>query len=232
MLILKYWMRTLLRSVVPVLAFAGADSRTNHWRLPTTERLKDRDKSLAPRLVIASMAGDALIVLLALCASFWLRFHTPISEFGVPDTLQLGDYAGYIALGAVSLICTIASFGIYERTALLRVRFVSLQILKACCAWFAVFLALALFFRLHPALSRVFALISGAMVPTALLLWRMAFCHFLHHSAAVHSLRQRVLFVGWNAEAERLARSFRTDHGRAGGCELHERSHRLAGKCV
>ena len=201
--------------MIPTVAFAGGETRSTLWRLPTTERLKERDKSLTPRLVITSLLGDAPVILGALCGSFWRRFHTPISEFGVPDTLQLPDYGGYIALGAGSLLCTLASFGIYERTALLRVRFVSLQMLKACCAWFAVFLALALFFRLHPALSRVFALISGFVVPSALILWRATFCHFLHHSAAVHSLRQRVLFVGWNAEAERLSRSFRTDHGRA-----------------
>ena len=215
MLILKNLLRTLIRGFIPTLAFAGGETRPSLWRLPTADRLKERDKSLGPRLVITSLLGDVLAVLCALCASFWLRFHTSISEFGVPDTLQLADYFGYILLGAVSLICTLASFGIYERSALLRQRFVSLQILKACCAWFAVFMALALLFRLHPTLSRVFALISGFVVPVSLILWRMAFCNLLHHSAAAHSLRQRVLFVGWNPEAEKLARSFRGDYGGA-----------------
>jgi exopolysaccharide biosynthesis polyprenyl glycosylphosphotransferase len=44
-----------------------------------------------------------------------------------------------------------------------------------------------------------------------LMAWRYAFHRFLQHSKAAASLRQRVVFVGWNEESEKLSKSFSAD---------------------
>jgi exopolysaccharide biosynthesis polyprenyl glycosylphosphotransferase len=180
-----------------------------------TERLKLRDKALPERLVIASLLCDAVVIIYALVFSYWLRVQAPIQEIGVPVTMSLRDYAGYVAFGGIALIFTLTAFGIYERQALLRFRFVSLQILKAACLWALGFLAFALIFKFQPPISRIFVAIAAVLVPASLLGWRSVFHGFLQRSAVLVSLRQRILFVGWNEEAERLTSVFSQDQGSA-----------------
>jgi exopolysaccharide biosynthesis polyprenyl glycosylphosphotransferase len=180
-----------------------------------TERLKLRDKALPDRLVIASLLCDSVVVIYALVFSFWFRFHTSIHEIGIPGDLTLRDYSGYIALGGITLLLALTSLGIYERQALLRFRFVSLQVLKAVVLWGACFLGFALVFKFHPPISRVFVVIATMLTPAALLGWRAIFHGFLQRSSVVESLRQRILFVGWNEEADRLTGAFTSDPGSA-----------------
>ena len=199
----------------PVLAAAAAGARPDSEDFARTERLKMRDKALPDRLVIASLLCDSVVISYALIFSFWFRFQTSIHELGVPATMSLRDYSGYLAFGGITLIFTLTSFGIYERQALLRFRFVSLQIFKAVSLWVLGFLGLALFFKFQPAISRVFVGIAAVFVPGALLGWRAIFHGFLGRSSVAMSLRQRILFVGWNEEAERLSSAFKHDPGSA-----------------
>jgi exopolysaccharide biosynthesis polyprenyl glycosylphosphotransferase len=180
-----------------------------------TERLKLRDKALPDRLVITSLLCDSVVVIYALIFSFWFRFQTAMNEIGVPRNMTLRDYAGYIALGSISLIFTLTAFGIYERQALLRFRFVSLQVLKAAFLWMLGFLGFSLIFKFSPPISRIFVAISTILAPGALLGWRWIFHGFLQRSSVAVSLRQRILYVGWNEEADRLTQAFLGDPGTA-----------------
>ena len=183
--------------------------------LARTERLKLRDKALPDRLVITSLLCDSFVIVYALVFSFWFRFQTSIHELGVPSTMTLRDYAGYLAFGGITLIFTLTAFGIYERQALLRFRFVSLQIFKAASLWALGFLGFALIFKFQPPISRIFVGLAAVIVPAVLLGWRAIFHGFLGRSAVAMSLRQRILFVGWNEEAERLTSAFKQDPGSA-----------------
>jgi exopolysaccharide biosynthesis polyprenyl glycosylphosphotransferase len=183
--------------------------------LAHTQRLKLRDKALPDRLVITSLLCDSIVIIYALVFSFWFRFQTPIVEIGVPATMSLRDYAGYLAFGGITLIFTLTAFGIYERQALLRFRFVSLQIIKGAFLWALGFLGFALIFKFQPAISRIFVAIATILVPASLLAWRAIFHGFLSRSSVAMSLRQRILFVGWNEEAERLTSAFKHDPGSA-----------------
>jgi len=201
------------RSAGVALTFPSGHDATGE--LDRTERLKLRDKALPDRLVITSLLCDSAIIIYALIFSFWFRFQTPIQEFGIPASPTLRDYAGYLAFGGITLIFTLTAFGIYERQALLRFRFVSLQIAKASALWALGFLGFALIFKFQPPISRVFVAIAMFLVPGALLGWRAIFHGFLAHSSVAMSLRQRILFVGWNDEAERLTSAFTHDPGSA-----------------
>ncbi|MCE9611980.1 MAG: exopolysaccharide biosynthesis polyprenyl glycosylphosphotransferase [Chthoniobacter sp.] len=176
-----------------------------------TQRLKLRDKALPERLVITSLICDALVITYALVFSFWLRFETPMLADRAPVPMALHNYSGYIAFGGIALIFTLTVFGIYERQALLRFRHVFLQVLKSACVWGFCFLGFALIFKFSPPISRVFVAIATVLVPGALLVWRIAFHSFLRRSSVAMSLRQRILFVGWNHEAERLTKAFSHD---------------------
>jgi len=176
-----------------------------------TQRLKLRDKALPERLVIASLACDALVITYALVFSYWLRFETPLLANREPVPMALHNYSGYIGFGGIALMFTLTVFGIYERQALLRFRYVFLQVLKSACVWGFCFLGFALIFKFSPPISRVFVAIATVLVPSALLVWRVAFHSFLRRSSVAISLRQRILFVGWNHEAERMTSAFQHD---------------------
>ena len=198
-----------------VLALAQRGAGGTLDELARTERLKLRDKALPERLVITSLLCDSAVIIYALVFSYWFRVQAPIQEIGIPVKMSLRDYSGYVALGGLALIFTLTAFGIYERQALLRFRFVSLQILKAACLWALGFLGFALIFKFQPPISRIFVAISAVLVPASLMGWRAVFHGFLQRSAVAVSLRQRILFVGWNEEAEKLTAGFSSDPGSA-----------------
>jgi exopolysaccharide biosynthesis polyprenyl glycosylphosphotransferase len=176
------------------------------WRAPGK-----KDKDLAERLLLTGVVLDATVITCVLMLSFWLRFCTPIHEIGVPAKLKLGDYAGYIACGSFSLLFAMSYFKVYDRTRLLRFRHTAERTVKACALWFVGFLLVSLMFKFQPPVSRIYVVISAINVTAALLSWRYAFHRMLQHSKVATALRQRVLFVGWNAESQKINESFAAD---------------------
>lgn len=180
-------------------------------RLSPAHPLRLRDKTLPDRLVIASLICDSLIIVYALVFSFWFRFQTALSEVGIREPRSLGDYSGHITFGALALILTLTGFGIYERNSLLRFRSVSLQILKASILWAMGYISVALVFHFEPPISRMYVFIASFLTPATLLGWRWLFHRYLSRSAVAIHLRQRVMVVGWNQEAEALTQTFVED---------------------
>lgn len=175
------------------------------------ETLRLRDKALPDRLVIAGLVSDSLVIVYALIFSFWVRFETSLHEVGIRASNSLADYAGHISFGALAFILLLTSFGIYERNALLRFRFVSLQILKASFFWAAGFISVMLVLQFEPPISRFYVIIASVLTPAALLGWRWLLHRYLARSAVAVNLRQRVVFVGWNQESNELTRHFADD---------------------
>ena len=109
------------------VTFGGSIEGT-HDRISSSDPLRLRDKALPERLVITTLVCDSLVIVYALIFAYWFRFQTAFGELGLYEPKSLQEYSGYIALGALTLILTLASFGIYERSVLLRFHFVSAQI--------------------------------------------------------------------------------------------------------
>ncbi|HEY3897845.1 MAG TPA: exopolysaccharide biosynthesis polyprenyl glycosylphosphotransferase [Chthoniobacter sp.] len=170
---------------------------------------------VAERLLITALVADTCVILYGLAFAFWLRFYTGIAHYGVPSATNLQNYLGYLALGSVLMLLTLAYHRLYEKQTLLRYRHVSLLVLKSSSIWFIGFLSFALVFHFQPQLSRLFVLIAGANVTVGLLLWRNLFHRLLRSSPLVRALKRRVLFVGWSGEGERLTKSFQDDEASA-----------------
>ncbi len=182
--------------------------------LSASEDLKSarHNRSLPERLLITSLLCDSVVIVYALIAGYWLRFCTKLAKWGINDgVIRPGDYAGYIAFGAVSLIFMMAYLQVYDRRKLLRLRSVAMQIIKACMLWFIGFLSFSLMFKFQPPISRIFVTLSAFNVIVGLLTWRWMFHRFLQKSAIAKNLRQRILFVGWNEESDRLTKGFAAD---------------------
>jgi exopolysaccharide biosynthesis polyprenyl glycosylphosphotransferase len=186
---------------VPVEGYGGA---VKSRRSPL---LRLRDKALPDRLVIASVACDALVVTYALIFGFWLRFYKAVPEAGI-GVAHLSTYSVHIALGALSLMLLLTNLGIYERNALLRFRFVSLQVLRASALWSTGFVAVMAILRFQPPISLYYAVIAAVVTPVALLTWRWLFHSYLGRSSVAVNLQQRLLFIGWNKDCLRLLDHF------------------------
>jgi hypothetical protein len=56
---------------------------------------------------------------------------------------------------------------------------------------------------------------AWVITPSMLVIWRSVFQLLLIRTSAVSVLRPRVVFVGWNHYAARLAQNFNRSHGSA-----------------
>jgi exopolysaccharide biosynthesis polyprenyl glycosylphosphotransferase len=185
-----------------------------------------RHVGLAERLLMMALLCDTLVVVYGLAAGFWLRFYTPIAKYGTPSEVSIQSYAGYLIFGALLMLSTLTYHRLYEKQTLLRYRHVSLLVLKSGVIWFAGFLGFALVFKFQAPISRLFVALASFNVIVGLLIWRNLFHRLLRNSPAAARLKQRVLFVGWNEDAERLAQSFQNDDACAYqvvGCALSQR---------
>lgn len=193
---------------LPANMDAAMGIQTRLEQAARTKQKQARHTEIAERLVVTSMICDAVVVLYALLAAYWLKFLTPLGDIGIATRPSLSSYAPYLAFGTLTLVLTLAHLKLYSRDSLLRYRHVSMILAKACAAWFVGFLAFALIFKMEPDISRGFVILAGINSLAGLLIWRNLFHRFLRNSVVAQSLRQRVLVVGWNPEAERMTRTF------------------------
>ncbi len=174
-----------------------------------------RNKNTAERVIIFSMIYDFAVITAAMAVGFWLRFHTFIRDFGRASDVTFLDYAGYAMIGAVCMSLTLTYRQFYREAVVLRYRRVARQIFEATVIWVVGFLSISLILKFQPPVSRLYVLVSGATICSSLLLSRWALNTAVHRSSILPSLRQRVLLIGWNDEAERLAAAFGTDKAEA-----------------
>ncbi len=163
--------------------------------------------SFGERLSALSLFVDALIIFGCLMFSYWLRFEI-LTEIGVrPRLISFTQYLPYIVMADCSLLGTFAYYGTYDPSKLLQLRQVGITVVRAIALWAVIFLSFTLIFKFQPPISRLFVLLSSATVFFAIVGWRYAFHRSLQNGAAAARLRQRVLFVGWNATAKGLCES-------------------------
>jgi exopolysaccharide biosynthesis polyprenyl glycosylphosphotransferase len=181
---------------------------------------------LAERLLMTALLCDTLVVVYGLAAGFWLRFYTPIAKYGVRSDVSIQSYAGFLIFGALFMISMLTYHGLYEKQTLLRYRHVSMLVFKSGVIWFLGFIGFALVFKFQAPISRLFVTLASFNVIVGLLIWRNLFHRLLRNSPAAARLKQRVLFVGWNEDSERLAHTFEADDACAyqvAGCAMSQR---------
>ncbi|MBV8279035.1 MAG: exopolysaccharide biosynthesis polyprenyl glycosylphosphotransferase, partial [Verrucomicrobia bacterium] len=157
------------------------------------------------RIAFFCFLGDAFISFSCLLAAFWLRFDTPLRDFGVREpAMALTRYSHYIILGWVALLVVLAQKQMYESSYLLRRRSSFKQIFAACLVWGAGFLGVSLFFKFQPPLSRGYGTFATLTTMIGLYTWRRLFYSYLCRESIIAKRRQRILVVGWTTYAQRL----------------------------
>jgi exopolysaccharide biosynthesis polyprenyl glycosylphosphotransferase len=143
-------------------------------------------------------------VLIAMLGAYLLRFESGLEQLGVSDpTVSLKVYYGHILVGAVTLLALLANFRLHDPRNFLAIRKTLRVIAKSCAIWFVAFLGLTLLFKIEPSISRLFCAFGAGLSLVGLGIWRWALYCIMRGEPIASSLRQKVVFVGWNSECER-----------------------------
>jgi exopolysaccharide biosynthesis polyprenyl glycosylphosphotransferase len=170
-------------------------------------RTRTADMALA-----AAVIGDSAAILVALMLGFWIRFRSGWITFGSHAELsKVTDYLTLIGVGVTFLLGAFVYLGVYDLQNVLRFRRVALRIFKASTFWLFAYLGISLALKFTPPISRIFVLSSYLLCLITLLSWRWIFHKLLQIEAVARNLRQRVLFVGWHTEADRLVQAIHSD---------------------
>ncbi len=176
------------------------------------EQAAARGRRITLELVAAAMLGDLITVFLALAASSWLRFGSPLADWGVDGRSVLWTaYTGHMVMGALLFSAIGIHFKIYALPRMLRFRPLLGMLLKCISAWAIAYIALAYILRPGQPVSRLYVALALVTTVPALLVWRVAFHRLALKQAVRGRLRQRVLFVDWSANASALAEALVAD---------------------
>jgi exopolysaccharide biosynthesis polyprenyl glycosylphosphotransferase len=205
----------------PVAAAAGSGSSPVEFADDPTRqfRLESRGRSLRGDTATAiAVVGDVAMIFAGLFFGFWLRFQSGLIprrtswwnrvDFG---PVLLENYLGLILIGAVFLFGTFLYLDLYQRRHLLRYRRVAIIIARGTLFWFVAYLSMSLVLRFNPPISRVYVLCSFVGTTCALLAWRAIFHRLMQVEKLARSLRQKVLFVGWSEDANKLTHVIHAD---------------------
>ena len=163
-------------------------------------------------LLLLGFLGDATMACSGLLGGFWLRFHSgwiPLHSNSAP---LLGEYVNLITVGTIMLVATLAYLSLYQTQNLIRFRRSALIITKGTLFWLFAYLGISVALKFSPPISRTYVACSFLGATAALLFWRAALARVLSRiERLAKTLRQRVLFVGWNAQTEDIANEISRD---------------------
>ncbi len=179
---------------------------------PVIAATPDRHSVRTDLPVAFALAGDTLVILLSQALAFWLRFRS--GWFAVDPaaaTMFFLEYMRLIIVGTTLLLFTFAHLRVYYARNLINFHEAGTAILKGTAVWVFAFLAISLALDFQPPISRLFALLSYFGCVALLLPWRWAYSRILQQDGMIRHFRRRVLFVGWNRDADRMAEAISKD---------------------
>lgn len=175
---------------------------------PSLAQGKRTVRSLVVKLLLSlAVLGDVIAVVTGLSLGYWIRFESGWIWFGTEasNVHNIADYRGLIAVGTVFMSVTFVHFNIYELRNLLRYSRTIKNMARSIVFWSLAYLGASLVLYFHPPISRIYVGLSCLTSFGILVLWRYLLAFFLRHERIAKYLRERVLFVGWGPEAQRLA---------------------------
>jgi exopolysaccharide biosynthesis polyprenyl glycosylphosphotransferase len=171
-------------------------------------------------LLALLFAGDVFFAFIALCISYWIRFHSPLRQLGPPPLEPDFTFAMYLPLMATDTLIMVACYAysrLYDPRLLLRPLRSTESIMRATLLWFLVVVCAAFVLKLEPSVSRFFTFIVLITASVVMISWRYVFNRWLRLSRWRDRIMQRLVFIGWNMEAAHLARIITTDPGHSFG---------------
>ncbi len=163
--------------------------------------------------------GDTISIFIGLYIGYWLRFRSGLIPQNIPfwsigqdiSGVTLGKYLPLMVVGTILLLITFTYQHLYRIQHLLRFRRVVAIVIRSIALWLIAYMGLSLAMKFEPPISRIYVIASALMTTLTVLGWRFSFHWILGRSTISENLRQRVVFLGWNSEAERLAQAISSD---------------------
>ena len=124
------------------------------------------------------------MIISALLLTFYIRFETPLRNWGTDAKPEIIDYLGYIMLAAVFYLGMLCYGGVYDHRHLLKLRAVTAPIIKWSVAWVGLILLASFIVKFQPPISRVFCVMAWVITPSMLVLWRSIFRLILARTSA------------------------------------------------
>jgi exopolysaccharide biosynthesis polyprenyl glycosylphosphotransferase len=182
----------------------------NLFEIPVRSRRK-----LVDVIEMLLFLGDIVGIWCGLSIGFWVRFHSGLRIFQdyigkssfekiVPN---YSDYFGLMIIGEIMLILLMVYLDVYRQNNILRFNVVVVRVFKAVMIWVCLFLGFILVFKVSPSISRLFVITSGVINILLILTLRLILKKIAETGRVLSELKQRVLFVGWNGQAERIEQS-------------------------
>lgn len=188
----------------PVLSYTPDNDNNNSFNKQTLSGVK----RFGDILIQVSLAGDALMIAIGLVLGYLVRYKSGLIPFfgeqAGSNVPPMASYIGVYSVGLSLLLLTFSSLGLYERSIMLRLRRITSIITKGLTIWFFIYIAFSFSLKFEPPISRIFVGISTAFCGVLLFVWRYLLSQIVHSKNIADKLRQRVLFVGWSKEAEKM----------------------------
>lgn len=149
--------------------------------------------------------GDILSSFFGLTTGYWLRYESPLKQFGIPVEYATFDlYSPLLGIGVLLLMGTFAYLNVYDQRLLLR-KLKSLGlIVQGVTFWLFAYLGVSLALKFDPPISRLFVLFAYMATLLFIYLWRTTFYWIISKGKIAKDLRLRVAVLGYNAKAEKL----------------------------
>ena len=171
------------------------------------------NREFASKMVGLSFVGDLFAVWGGLLLAFWVRFDTPVHALGryPASVMTTAEYRGHFLFLGVTLMLILFRFGLYSSGRPLRLRRANAVLLTSCLLWFVGNLGLSFELNAQPIVSRIYLLCACGCTLFTLATWRWSLQQFLYLPKIAAKLQQRILFVGWSEQAQRMARHISED---------------------
>jgi len=191
------------------LHFGEAATRTKSAAATT----KFRWQPTIEFVLAIALIGDAVMIFAALSFGFWLRFGSALIPL-YADTKSIPtfqDYFRLLSVGTLFLLGTLGYLGMYSQHSFLSYLRTAKVVVQGTTFWLFAYLSSSLILKFDPPISRLFMLASFVSALLAILLWRNLYFRLMHWKAFALNFRQRVLFIGWGKDADRLEKEIKND---------------------
>jgi exopolysaccharide biosynthesis polyprenyl glycosylphosphotransferase len=125
-------------------------------------------------------------------------------HIGLEAHSDWGHYLPLLLYGTLLFVLTFVNLKLYSPRLLLRPEKACYVVMRGTFFWFLLFLGTSLIFKFEPAISRLFVTVSCATSFLCMVFWRKLFFFLLEDTCIQEKLVQRIIIIGWDAEASRL----------------------------
>lgn len=168
------------------------------------------------KVIVYHMVLDYVMAVVLLLFASYVRYHTPLRFYGLSADMALPPYIffypfSYFCWAGLLVVASFWYNGLYQTHNCLRFRSCVPPVLRGILYWSMGMVVLVYFSKMGEGISRMYMILAPVIVGVGILCWRFWLMRFLSQRSLAQHISQRILFVGWTEEAEKLYESICED---------------------